>query len=140
MLQLFAFARMDSRKATCVSAVFMPDSFHMKRWPSSIAESAIETAHGRVSFAFFQFGTIWVPLWILIITGSTDAILGNFVEPRIMGKGLGLSPLVVLFSLFFWGWLWGIPGMVLAVPLAAVIRIICQNIPSLKPLAVMMGP
>jgi AI-2 transport protein TqsA len=94
----------------------------------------------RVSFAFFQFGTIWVPLWILLITGSTDAILGNFVEPRIMGKGLGLSPLVVIFSLFSWGWLWGIPGMVLAVPLAAILRIICQNIPSLRPLAVMMGP
>jgi predicted PurR-regulated permease PerM len=94
----------------------------------------------RVSFAFLQFGTIWVPLWILIITVGSDAILGNFVEPKIMGKGLGLSPLVVIFSLFFWGWLWGIPGMVLAVPLAAVIRIVCQNIPSLKPLAVMMGP
>jgi AI-2 transport protein TqsA len=94
----------------------------------------------RVSFAFFQFGTIWVPLWILIITAGLDAILGNFVEPRIMGKGLGLNPLVVLFSLFFWGWLWGIPGMVLAVPLAAVLRIVCQNVPSLRPLAVMMGP
>jgi AI-2 transport protein TqsA len=94
----------------------------------------------RVAFAFFQFGTIWVPLWILIITVGIDNILGNFVEPRIMGKGLGLSPLVVLFSLFFWGWLWGLPGMVLAVPLAAILRIVCQNIPSLEPLAVMMGP
>jgi predicted PurR-regulated permease PerM len=52
-----------------------------------------------------------------------------------MGQGLGLSPLVVLFSLFFWGWLWGIPGMILAVPLMAVIKIICANIPSLMPIA-----
>lgn len=49
-----------------------------------------------------------------------------------MGKGLGLSPLAVLFSLFFWGWLWGIPGMILAVPITAVIKIVCGNVPSLR--------
>ena len=57
-----------------------------------------------------------------------------------MGKGLGLSPLLVFFSLLFWGWLWGIPGMILSVPLTAVIRIVCQNIPALRPVAVLMGP
>jgi predicted PurR-regulated permease PerM len=67
-------------------------------------------------------------------------IMGNLVEPRIMGKGLGLSPLLVFFSLLFWGWLWGIPGMILAVPLTAVVRIVCQNVPALKPVAVLMGP
>ena len=57
-----------------------------------------------------------------------------------MGKGLDLSPLLVFFSLLFWGWLWGIPGMIMAVPLTAVIRIVCQNVPVLKPVAVLMGP
>jgi len=45
---------------------------------------------------------------------------------------LGLSPLAVLFSLFFWGWLWGIPGMILAVPITAVIKIVCGNVPALR--------
>ncbi len=94
----------------------------------------------RVGFAFFQFGTFWTPFLILIITSGSDAIMGNLVEPRIMGKGLGLSPLLIFFSLLFWGWLWGIPGMILSVPLAAVIRIVCQNVPGLKPAAVLMGP
>jgi AI-2 transport protein TqsA len=94
----------------------------------------------RVGFAFFQFGNFWTPFWILVITASLDAVLGNVVEPRIMGKGLGLSPLLVFFSLAFWGWLWGIPGMILSVPLTAVIRIICQNIAALRPVAVLMGP
>jgi len=94
----------------------------------------------RVGFAFFQFGTFWTPFWILIITVGLDAILGNILEPRIMGKGLGLSPLLVFFSLLFWGWLWGIPGMILSVPLTAVIRIVCQNIRALRPVAVLMGP
>ena len=94
----------------------------------------------RVGFALFQFGTFWTPFLILIITVGLDNILGNFIEPRVMGKGLGLSPLLVFFSLLFWGWLWGIPGMILSVPLTAVIRIVCQNIPALRPVAVLMGP
>jgi AI-2 transport protein TqsA len=94
----------------------------------------------RTAFVFFQFGTIWTPLLILFITSGLDMIMGNLVEPRIMGKGLGLSPLLVFFSLLFWGWLWGIPGMILAVPLTAVVRIVCQNVPDLRPVAVLMGP
>jgi len=94
----------------------------------------------RVGFALFQFGTFWTPFWILVITVGLDSILGYFVEPKVMGKGLGLSPLLVFFSLLFWGWLWGIPGMILSVPLTAVIKIVCQNIPALRPVAVLMGP
>jgi AI-2 transport protein TqsA len=94
----------------------------------------------RVGFAFFQFGTPWIPLWILVITVGLDMIMSNLVEPRVMGKGLGLSPLLVLFSLVFWGWLWGIPGLIMAVPLMAVIRIVCQNVPVLRHVAVLMGP
>jgi predicted PurR-regulated permease PerM len=93
----------------------------------------------RVGFAFFQFGTFWTPFWILVVTVGLDTILGSFIEPRIMGKGLGLSPLLIFFSLLFWGWLWGIPGMILSVPLTAVIKIVCQNVPALRPIAVLMG-
>lgn len=85
-----------------------------------------------VIIAVFQFETIWPAFWILIILGTIQMTIGNFIEPRLMGHGLGLSPLVVLFSLFFWGWLWGIPGMILAVPIAAIIKIVCSNIPSLE--------
>jgi AI-2 transport protein TqsA len=93
----------------------------------------------RVSFAFFQFGTFWTPFWVLVVTSGLDSILGNVIEPRVTGKGLGLSPLLVFFSLVFWGWLWGIPGMILSVPLTAVIKIVCQNVPALRPVAVLMG-
>jgi predicted PurR-regulated permease PerM len=93
----------------------------------------------RVGFAFFQFGTFWVPFWVFVITNGVDLVLGNVIEPRVTGKGLGLSPLLVFFSLVFWGWLWGVPGMILSVPLTAVIKIVCQNVPSLRPVAVMMG-
>lgn len=100
--------------------------------------SIIATAF-PVAIAVFQFETLWQALWILIILISIQMIMGNLVEPRVMGKGLGLSPLVVLFSLFFWGWLWGIPGMILAVPIAAIIKIVCSNIPELNFIAVFMS-
>lgn len=92
-----------------------------------------------VIIAFFQFGNSLVPIWVLISIAITDAILGNFVDPKLMGQSLDLSPLLVIFSLLFWGWLWGIPGMVLAVPILAVMKIIFENIPSLKFLAVLMS-
>jgi len=89
--------------------------------------------------ALFQFDTLWPAFWILIILGTVQMTLGNFIEPKVMGHGLGLSPLVVLFSLFFWGWLWGLPGMILAVPIAAIIKIVTSNIPSLKFISVLIS-
>lgn len=92
-----------------------------------------------VIIAFFQFGNSLTPLWVLIAIAGTDTILGNFVDPKLMGQSLDLSPLLVIFALIFWGWLWGIAGMVLAVPLLAVMKIVFENIPSLKFLAVLMS-
>jgi predicted PurR-regulated permease PerM len=90
-------------------------------------------------FAALQYGRIFPALWMLLVLIGLDTVLSNVLEPKLMGRGLDLSPLVVLFSLFFWGWLWGIPGMILAVPLMAVIKIVCANIPSLMPVAEIMS-
>jgi AI-2 transport protein TqsA len=92
-----------------------------------------------VVIALFQFGSIWKAIWILVILIVIQQALGNLVEPRVMGEGLGLSPLVILFSLISWGWLWGIPGMLLAIPITAVVKIVCSNVPSLEGVAVMMS-
>lgn len=92
-----------------------------------------------VIIACFQFETLWPAFWILVILIIIQQIMGSFIEPRLMGKGLDLSPLLVLFFLFFWGWLWGIPGMILAIPIAAVIKIICSNIDGLQFVAELMS-
>jgi AI-2 transport protein TqsA len=88
--------------------------------------------------AVFHFGRFWPAFWVLVVLISIQMILGNFIEPRLMGRELGLSPLLVIFSLIFGGWLWGFPGMIIAVPVLASFKIAFGNIPSLAFLDVMM--
>jgi AI-2 transport protein TqsA len=66
--------------------------------------------------------------------------IGSFLEPRVMGEGMGLSPLVVLLSLIFWGWVLGPVGMVLAVPLTVILRIMLLTQPHMVWIAVLLGP
>jgi AI-2 transport protein TqsA len=89
--------------------------------------------------AFFQYGSVFPALWVAILLISTQATMGNVVEPRVLGKSLNLSPLVVILSLIFWGFIWGPVGMVLAVPISSTIQIVCANIDSLKPVSILMS-
>ncbi len=66
-------------------------------------------------------------------------LLGNIVEPHVMGRGFGLSTLVVVISLVFWGWLWGPVGMLLSVPLTVIARIVIEHNDELSWLAVLLG-
>lgn len=92
-----------------------------------------------VSISLLQFDTLFVPILVLVLLIATQSIMGNVFEPRIMASSLNLSPLVVLFSLILWGWLWGVWGMVLAVPITSSLKIMCENIAPLHPIAVLMG-
>ena len=66
-------------------------------------------------------------------------ILGNIIDPRIQGVQLNMSPLMILISLSVWGYIWGLPGMFLAVPIMSIIQIVCAIVPSLKPVAVLLS-
>jgi AI-2 transport protein TqsA len=78
---------------------------------------------------------------ILLLAGyvAVNVSLGNFVEPRVMGRQFGLSTLVVVLSLIFWGWLWGVIGMLLAVPLTMVVRIILEHTRDFRWVAVLLS-
>ncbi len=76
---------------------------------------------------------------VIISMVGIQTIIGNFIDPRLQASRLDISPIVILFSLVFWGWIWGIVGMFLAVPLTVIIQIICQNIPFLYPVSILIG-
>jgi AI-2 transport protein TqsA len=79
--------------------------------------------------------TVAVALVIIFI----QMTIGNFLEPQLMGRRLDLSPLLILLSLIFWGWMWGAVGMLLAIPIMAAIKIALEQIESTRFLAILMG-
>jgi predicted PurR-regulated permease PerM len=87
---------------------------------------------------FLEGGLTLKVLFVLILLVAIHAVLHRVVERRLLAKELSLSPLLVLFSLFFWAWLWGIAGMILAIPILTAARILFENVPSLRFLGTMM--
>ncbi len=88
--------------------------------------------------ALVQFG-IGGALWTLLSILVTHNIIANFFEPKIMGKGLGLSTLVVFMSLIFWGFIFGIVGMFISVPLTITLKLIFEQNEKTKWIAIMLG-
>ena len=80
------------------------------------------------SFALVQFwGDVSKIVYVGIVMLSVNMILGNLVEPKLQGDQLGISPFSILVSLSLWGFLWGFAGLILAVPIMAIIKIIADN-------------
>jgi AI-2 transport protein TqsA len=88
---------------------------------------------------FLQFDNIVTPVIVTIILIALDNIIGNIMEPKILGDRLNLSPLILLLSLFVGEYVWGIVGMVLSVPIVSMLKIILMNFESTKPIAIMMS-
>ena len=99
---------------------------------------SIIAALPAVLFALVQLG-LGGAFWTLGSFMIVNNVLGNFIEPRIMGKGLGLSTLVVFLSLLFWGFILGPVGMFLSVPFTMTIKIILEQNESTKWLSILLG-
>jgi AI-2 transport protein TqsA len=91
-----------------------------------------------ILFALVQLG-LGGALWTLATFMFIHNVIGNFLEPRIMGKGLGLSTLVVFLSLMFWGFILGTVGMFLSVPITMTIKIIMEQNEKTRWLAILLG-
>lgn len=100
---------------------------------------SIVAAIPAVALALVQLS----PSWALATTAVYLAVnfsIGNVIEPRVLGRRLGLSPLVVILSLFFWGWVWGPAGMLLSVPMTVVIKLLLELSDDTRWLAILLGP
>ena len=83
-----------------------------------------------LSFDSFSYALIFPAAYLILAS-----LEGNFITPMVMGKSLTLNPVIVLLSLMFWGWMWGIAGIILAVPILAAFKIFCAHIEPMEPLA-----
>ncbi|WP_163269905.1 AI-2E family transporter [Chelativorans alearense] len=90
------------------------------------------------AFAFLQLSPLSAALYgvgLLII----EQIMGNYIDPKLQGEQLALSPLAILIALMFWSWVWGILGALVAVPTMLAIVVVCARIPALQPVALFLS-
>lgn len=85
--------------------------------------------------AVLSFDSLGYALIFPAIYLGLGTLEGSFITPWIMGRSLTLNPVMILLSLTFWGWMWGIIGIVLAVPILATFKIFCAHIKPMEPLA-----
>ncbi len=89
--------------------------------------------------AGIQFGKLMPVLWVLILSVVLQNLEGNIIKPKLYGRSMNLNPLAVLVSLVYWTWIWGAIGIVLAIPITAAIKVICDHFESLEPISVLLG-
>ncbi len=90
-------------------------------------------------FAIFQFGELQPFLLVLVIVGIIQLIIGNLVEPKLMGNSLNISTFVVMLTLSLWGIIWGVAGMLLSVPITVIMIIIFAEFKETRPVAIMLS-
>ena len=95
---------------------------------------------GTIIMAIIQFAPDWGNIvYVTLLMISIEMVLGNIIDPRLQGVQLNISPLVILIALAIWGYVWGLAGMFLAVPLTSLVQIICANVPSFRPAAILLS-
>ena len=93
-----------------------------------------------VVMAIIQFSPgLFRPFVVLVSLTAIQLLIGNVITPKVMGDKLGVSPVMILLSLLLWGMIWGIPGALLSTPIMSIIKIVCENIPIMHPIAILIG-
>ncbi len=90
-------------------------------------------------FSLFQFGDFMPFILIILLIGGIQMVVGNLIEPRLMGKTLNVSPMVTIIALTLWGQLWGVVGMLLSVPITVIMIIILSQFKSTQKIAIILS-
>ena len=89
--------------------------------------------------AYMQVTEPAFAILIFVIVGMLQFTLGSVIDPMLMGRTLRLSSFGIIISLAFWGAVWGVPGMFLAVPIMVATMIVCSHIPAARPVAILLS-
>lgn len=90
-------------------------------------------------FALLQFGEALPAILVLGIVGTIQILVGNYIEPRLMGSSMNISPLVTILALTLWGMIWGVIGMILSVPITVVMILVFSQFESTRPVAILLS-
>ncbi|MCK5369410.1 MAG: AI-2E family transporter [Cyclobacteriaceae bacterium] len=90
-------------------------------------------------FAALQYNSFSYFLWTFLFVQASQTLVANFIEPKIVGKSLNLSPLVVFVTLTVWGTIWGVLGMIIAVPVTSILVIVMAQFPNTRYVAVLLS-
>jgi len=86
-------------------------------------------------FAFIELEAPSILLFFVIIITGTQVLYGSILEPIFMGKSFSINVITVLVALMFWGFIWGVPGLIMAIPITVFLKIILEQFPSTKEIA-----
>ncbi len=100
----------------------------------SIVATAFPALQGLI-----QYDSPSMFVLVFLVVSGIQLLVGNIIEPRLMGNSLNISPLVVILSLVFWGFMWGIVGMLLCVPITVSMIIVFAQFPATRPVAVLLS-
>jgi predicted PurR-regulated permease PerM len=94
---------------------------------------------GLAVVGFLQFGTIGMTVAVAGVSLLTTTLEGSLLTPMLMGRAASMNQVAVFVGLLFWSWVWGIWGMLLAVPMMMVIKVICDHVEPLQPVGHLLG-
>ena len=92
-----------------------------------------------VALSLAQSGSLWLTMGLALCLIAAQMMVGNWLEPRMIGRQLNLSPFVVLVALSVWSAIWGVPGAILAVPMTAMIVIVLNAFPDTRFISVLLS-
>jgi len=90
-------------------------------------------------FSALSLNRVPVYVGVIVVVGALHLVALNLLYPKVVGSRVHLNPLVVTFSLMLWGFLWDAPGLLLAIPMTAAIKAVCDNVKGLRPIGKFLG-
>jgi len=100
---------------------------------------AVIIGAGSALFGFMQFGTIDMALLIGVASFAIHSLVGQLLTPWLTSRAGRMNPVTVFVGVLAWGWLWGLPGLLLGVPILMVVKAVCDRVDDLKPVGELLG-